>query len=91
MSNIRKSVVEDPTVRAAIDALRDAVLAVNGDPEIVGMITLIQIGSPEGVRLVSDVRSCSCMSCIGVNYRHFSEAMASHVKNAADRGEGAQH
>jgi hypothetical protein len=91
MSKNRKPVVQDPAVAAALKALKDAILAVNGDAQIVGMITLAKVWNPDGIRMVSIVESCSCMSCMSTNYDQFTEAMRGHVQDAVATGTATRH
>jgi hypothetical protein len=84
-----KNIMRDMRVIAAIDALKRAVLAVNGDAAILGEIILFDIVTGEGTqgRSILQMNICSCPTCLkrttGMLNEEFEEA-----KRRRQAGEG---
>jgi hypothetical protein len=66
MGKTRKIIMEDPTVRAAVEALKDAVLSVNGDVEVTSFLLFIDARHAEGHQgsLAVDCNICPCPKCL---------------------------
>jgi hypothetical protein len=62
----RKIIMQDSAVRAAIEVLKEAVMAVNGDSEIVSFLALIDVRHADGRHssLAVDCNICPCPKCL---------------------------
>ncbi len=63
----RKKVFEDMRVIAAMEVLKAAVLAVNGDKEVVSEIVLLDVRMQDGSKGMAALHMniCNCPRCIG--------------------------
>ena len=82
----RKRVTDDPTVKAAVEALKVAVLDVNGDDEVVSLFNLMAVKRGNGLHLVSDTQGCLCPACLMRIRDQFFEVMEHLIEKAAASG-----
>lgn len=78
----RKSILQDPGVKAALVALKTAIAAVNSDDEIVSLVTLAAVASGSDIYEVSFTASCSCPACARRIKTQFHAAMTSMTKGS---------
>lgn len=73
----RKEIAKDLRVIAAIEALKSAVLSVNGDKEVVSTLVLVDVKTADGNGIVAqrfDV--CPCPTCVARIRKMLSMGMA---------------
>jgi hypothetical protein len=87
----RKTIMEDAGVRAAVDALKAAVMAVNGDSEIVSFLALIDVRHADGRHgsLAVDCNICPCPKCVTRLRNEFFDLMAGALQ--ADQQAPTRH
>ena len=79
----RKIIMEDSAVRAAIKTLKEAVMAVNGDSEIVSFLALIDVRHADGRQgsLAVDCNICPCPKCLTRLRNEFFDLMAGALQS----------
>jgi hypothetical protein len=90
----RIPVFNDIRVIAAIEALKAAMLAVNGDLKVKSMIVQADLRPSEDApenRLVAFADICGCADCVGNIRRQHAEVLASVETSERQRAMGGVH